>query len=124
MTDPRADAAGGPAPEHVTTDVVVVGGGVAGLVAALECARIGLAVTVLEQAERPGGSVGRIELDGLVLDSGAESFATRGGAAAGLIEHLGLADRVVSPNPAGASSTHTPRPCANASRARPPDAIG
>ncbi|MFC5789931.1 FAD-dependent oxidoreductase [Agromyces tardus] len=102
MTDPRADAAGGPAPEHVTTDVVVVGGGVAGLVAALECARIGLAVTVLEQAERPGGSVGRIELDGLVLDSGAESFATRGGSVAGLLEHLGLADRVVSPNPAGA----------------------
>ena len=102
MTDPRADAAGHPEPEHVTTDVVVVGGGIAGLVAALECAKLGLAVTVVEQADRPGGCVGRIELDGLALDSGAESFATRGGSVATLLESLGLSSAVVSPNPVGA----------------------
>lgn len=102
MTDPRADAAGHAEPEHVTTDVVVVGGGIAGLVAALECAKLGLAVTVLEQADRPGGCVGRIELDGLALDSGAESFATRGGSVATLLESLGLSSAVVSPNPVGA----------------------
>jgi oxygen-dependent protoporphyrinogen oxidase len=83
-------------------DVVVVGGGVAGLVAALECAKLGLAVTVIERAANAGGCVGRIELDGLSLDSGAESFATRGGAVAELVEALGLADEVVKPNPAGA----------------------
>ncbi|QAY72467.1 FAD-dependent oxidoreductase [Agromyces protaetiae] len=37
-----------------SADVVVIGGGVAGLVAALECAKIGLSVTVLERAEQPG----------------------------------------------------------------------
>ncbi len=88
--------------EHRTTDVVVVGGGVAGLVAALECAKVGLRVTVLERRDEIGGCVGRIELDGLTLDSGAESFATRGGAVAELLEQLGLADDIEKPNPAGA----------------------
>ena len=89
-------------PERRTTDVVVVGGGVAGLVAALECAKVGLRVTVLERRDAIGGCVGRIELDGLTLDSGAESFATRGGAVATLLEQLGLADDIAKPNPAGA----------------------
>ena len=79
-----------------------MGGGVAGLVAALECARVGLRVTVVERSDVLGGCVGRIELDGLTLDSGAESFATRGGTVAELIERLGLAGDIVDPNPAGA----------------------
>ncbi|WP_448808167.1 protoporphyrinogen oxidase [Agromyces bauzanensis] len=88
--------------EHRAADVVVIGGGVAGLVAALECARVGLQVTVIERRDGLGGCVGRIELDGLSLDSGAESFATRGGAVAELLESLGLADDIQKPNPAGA----------------------
>lgn len=89
-------------PAHRTTDVVVVGGGVAGLVGALECAKIGLKVTLLERRDVLGGCVGRLELDGLVLDSGAESFATRGGAVAELIAGLGLGGATSSPDPAGA----------------------
>lgn len=99
---PLGDSAGAVEPEVRTADVVVVGGGVAGLVAALECAKLGLGVVVIERGEEPGGCVGRIELDGLRLDSGAESFATRGGSVAELIESLGLSDEVVPPNPAGA----------------------
>ncbi|HZW41571.1 MAG TPA: protoporphyrinogen oxidase [Agromyces sp.] len=82
--------------------MVVVGGGVAGLVAALECAKVGLQVTLLERRDELGGCVGRIELDGLTLDSGAESFATRGGAVAELLTTLGLEADVVDPNRAGA----------------------
>lgn len=101
-SDPLVDPLATPAAEHRATDVVVVGGGVAGLVAGLECARLGLGVVVLEEAERPGGCVGRIDLDGLALDSGAESFATRNGSVAELLGRLGLEDRIVPPNGAGA----------------------
>ncbi|MGW9629994.1 protoporphyrinogen/coproporphyrinogen oxidase [Agromyces sp. NPDC055520] len=96
------ERATGAASARANADVVVVGGGVAGLVAALECAKVGLRVTVLERGEELGGCVGRIELDGLTLDSGAESFATRGGAVAELLGSLGLDVDIEQPNPAGA----------------------
>ena len=58
-------------------DVVVIGGGVAGLSAARECARVGLSVTVLEAGTVLGGALASHEVAGLTLDSGAESFAVR-----------------------------------------------
>ena len=85
-----------------TADVVEGGGGVVGLVAALECAKVGLQVTLIERRHELGGCVGRIELEGLTIDSGAESFATRGGSVAELLASLGLADDIVDPNRAGA----------------------
>ncbi|TFC41157.1 protoporphyrinogen oxidase [Cryobacterium sp. TMT2-10] len=83
-------------------DVIVIGGGVAGLVAARACARIGLSVTVLEATAALGGAVGSHEVAGLRLDSGAESFAVRRNAVAEFVDGLGLTDRIVAPNPAGA----------------------
>ncbi len=84
------------------TRVVVIGGGVAGLVAARDIARPGFDVTVLEAAGRLGGSVARHEVGRVVLDAGAESFATRGGHVAALIDELGLTGDVVAPLSAGA----------------------
>ncbi|MFC6356403.1 protoporphyrinogen/coproporphyrinogen oxidase [Luethyella okanaganae] len=78
-------------------DVVVVGAGVAGLVAARECLRVGLRVTILEARDLPGGCVGSHELAGLRLDSGAESFATRGGSVERLLDELGLGGQIVAP---------------------------
>ena len=89
----------GPA-RHV--DVVVVGGGVAGLVAARDLSRAGLGVLVLEGRDRLGGLVAAHEVAGIRLDAGAESFATRSPAVGDLIAELGLADQVVTPNPSGA----------------------
>ncbi|MGW4111258.1 FAD-dependent oxidoreductase [Actinosynnema sp. NPDC004786] len=43
----------------VTTDLLVVGAGTAGLPAAIEAARAGLRVTVVEQADRAGGTLWR-----------------------------------------------------------------
>ncbi len=83
-------------------DAVVVGAGVSGLVAARDLAAGGLRVLVVEQRATPGGSVGRHEVAGLTLDSGAESFATRGGAVAALVDELGLGTRIVAPDPRGA----------------------
>ena len=56
-------------------DAVVVGGGVAGLVAAFELARRGLRPVVVEAGAELGGVVRRHGVAGVVLDAGAESFA-------------------------------------------------
>jgi oxygen-dependent protoporphyrinogen oxidase len=57
---------------------------------------------VLEASDRLGGSVGRVNVGGMTVDSRAESFATRGGHVAGLIDELGLSDQIVEPLAAGA----------------------
>jgi len=83
-------------------DVVVIGGGIAGLVAARECAHIGLKVAILEATDAVGGAVASHEVAGLTLDSGAESFAVRQGSVADFVSGLGLTEQIVAPNPAGA----------------------
>ncbi|UWF77384.1 protoporphyrinogen/coproporphyrinogen oxidase [Microbacterium neungamense] len=88
--------------------VVVIGGGIGGLVAARECAKVGMPVTVLEAEERLGGAVRSATLDGLVVDAGAESFATRGGHVRRLVEELGLGEAIVSPEGGGAWLTGIP----------------
>ncbi|WP_309066163.1 protoporphyrinogen/coproporphyrinogen oxidase [Microbacterium sp.] len=82
--------------------VVVIGGGIGGLVAARECAKVGMRVTLLEAADALGGSIRSAELDGVVVDTGAESFATRGGHVRALVDELGLSDAVVAPGGGGA----------------------
>lgn len=76
--------------EIETLDAVVVGGGVAGLVAAYRLSQNGLAVTVFEARGRPGGLVFGDDLGGITVDLGAESFAKRVPAAAALCRELGL----------------------------------
>ncbi|WP_129782760.1 protoporphyrinogen/coproporphyrinogen oxidase [Promicromonospora panici] len=77
----------------LTTDAVVVGAGIGGLVAAHALAEHGLRVVVLEAAHRAGGPIrgGSFgSLPGVPLDLGAESFAVRGGVVEELAEKLGL----------------------------------
>lgn len=90
------------APAGRPANVIVVGGGVAGLVAARDLARAGVPVTVLESSDRFGGQLQRHTVGGIELDAGAEAFATRGGTVQALAEELGLADAVVAPSAAGA----------------------
>jgi oxygen-dependent protoporphyrinogen oxidase len=85
-------------PRHV----VVLGAGAAGLVAALDCARVGIRVTVVDRAPEPGGCVATETVAGIRVDVGAESYATRGGTVRALVDSLGLADAVVTPAGAGA----------------------
>ncbi|MGI8665490.1 MAG: NAD(P)/FAD-dependent oxidoreductase [Jatrophihabitans sp.] len=51
-------------------DVVIVGAGMAGLVAAVELSRAGRQVLLLESADRPGGRVSTDLVDGFRLDRG------------------------------------------------------
>ncbi|KIS26476.1 protoporphyrinogen oxidase [Arthrobacter sp. SPG23] len=89
-------------PEPSVTTAVVVGGGISGLLSALELAKAGRQVTVLEAGEAWGGCVGSHVVGGLTLDSGAESFATRSSAVADLAAELGIAGSIVAPHPGGA----------------------
>jgi len=84
------------------TDTVVLGGGVAGLVAARALARAGRDVVLLEAGPELGGTVSALTVDGVTVDSGAESFATRRGTVLALLAELGLDGDVVQPDPAGA----------------------
>jgi oxygen-dependent protoporphyrinogen oxidase len=107
VSDPLRASSAGPESSPSISDagralVVVVGGGVAGLVAARELARGGARVLLLEASGRLGGEVGRHTVAGIDLDSGAESFATRGGTVAAYLDELGLADDVVLPDGRGA----------------------
>ncbi|HLP23110.1 MAG TPA: FAD-dependent oxidoreductase, partial [Microbacteriaceae bacterium] len=72
------------------TSRVVVGGGLAGLLAALRASDRGERVTVLESAPRPGGLIRSESLSGVWVDVGAESFATTTPAMFRLIDELGL----------------------------------
>lgn len=62
----------------------------------------GASVTLLEARDSLGGSVSHHVVGGIVLDAGAESFATRGGTVAALATKLGLADEIVQPTDRGA----------------------
>ncbi len=57
--------------------VIVIGAGVGGLVAALLLASRGLAVTVVERADAPGGKMREVEAGGLRLDAGPTVFTMR-----------------------------------------------
>ncbi|MGB0094206.1 MAG: FAD-dependent oxidoreductase, partial [Solirubrobacteraceae bacterium] len=54
--------------------VLVVGGGLAGITAALDCAAGGAVVTLLEVRPRLGGAAYSFERDGLWLDNGQHVF--------------------------------------------------
>ncbi|MFI8632690.1 protoporphyrinogen/coproporphyrinogen oxidase [Microbacterium sp. NPDC077663] len=76
--------------------VAVVGGGVAGLVAALECAKLGIRVTLFEAAEQLGGIVASAELGGRRVDVAADGFRVAPGALSDLFDELGLRDAIVT----------------------------
>lgn len=84
------------------TDVLIVGGGIAGLTIAWECARGGAAVTLLEAEPRTGGLLAGGAVDGIRVDFGAESFALRTSGVADLIADAALAATMTEPRPGGA----------------------
>jgi oxygen-dependent protoporphyrinogen oxidase len=86
--------------------VVVIGGGMAGLVAGYQLTRHGLRPLVLEAGDQIGGAVARHTVAGIELDAGAESFAVARPAVTDLLTDLGMAESIAQPSSAGAWVRH------------------
>jgi hydroxysqualene dehydroxylase len=74
--------------------VCVVGGGLAGMAAALACADAGAAVTLVERRRRLGGATWSFRHNGLWFDNGQHVFLRCCTAYRAFLERLGVADRV------------------------------
>ncbi|WP_068264756.1 protoporphyrinogen oxidase [Janibacter limosus] len=85
--------------------VVVIGGGLAGLATAhhLLRSRPDIDLTLLDGGDRVGGKVRQQGVGGVRVDVGAESVVASSVAAQELFDELGLAGRVVHPEPVPAS---------------------
>jgi squalene-associated FAD-dependent desaturase len=78
--------------------VVVVGGGLAGITAALDCADAGLRVTLLERRPRLGGATWSFERHGAWFDNGQHVFLRCCTEYRALLDRIGAADGVVLQN--------------------------
>ena len=76
-------------------DVLIIGGGIAGLAAAYECRTRGLQPIVLEALPRAGGVIVTEHVDGFVIDGGPDSMLVQKPAAVQLCREIGIEDRLV-----------------------------
>jgi len=77
------------------TDVVVVGAGISGLVAAWRLEQAGYGVRLLEASERIGGNVGTINESGYVMELGPYSFPASADAIWCLVEDLNFEEMLL-----------------------------
>jgi len=68
--------------------VAIVGAGIAGLAAAIDLARAGVAVTLFDKGCHPGGRVATRIIDGFTFNHGAQFAAARGPGFASLVAEL------------------------------------
>ncbi len=78
------------------SQVIIVGGGIAGLSAAFELHRRGISFTLLEAGSRAGGVVLSEQIDGFTIDAGPDSLLVQKPEGIRLCEELGLKDRLVA----------------------------
>src|SRR3954469_17135535 len=80
-------------------DVVVVGGGIAGLAAAFELRKRGRSFVILERAARTGGVIISETVGRFVVDGGPDALLTQKPEGIALCEELGIASRLVPTKP-------------------------
>jgi oxygen-dependent protoporphyrinogen oxidase len=80
-------------------EVVVVGGGITGLAAAYRLVRPDLHVTLIEAGGRLGGAMRTVQIEGVTLEGGPDSFLTRKPWAETLARELGLAADLIATRP-------------------------
>jgi protoporphyrinogen/coproporphyrinogen III oxidase len=84
-------------PTDARPQVVIVGGGIAGLAAAFFLRDEPVLVTVLEGSPRLGGKLSVSEIAGVAVDEGAEALLITRPEGTGLIAELGLGEERVEP---------------------------
>jgi oxygen-dependent protoporphyrinogen oxidase len=84
-------------PSTARPNVVIVGGGIAGLAAAFFLRDEPVRVTVLEGSPRLGGKLSVSAVAGVAVDEGAEALLVTRPEGTGLIAEVGLADERVAP---------------------------
>jgi phytoene dehydrogenase-like protein len=87
--------------DEATTEVLVVGGGLAGLAAATTAARSGRRVLLLEARSEPGGRARTTEQDGFLLNEGPHALYA-GGEALPVLRELGVEPKGTTPPTKGA----------------------
>ena len=80
-------------------DVVIVGGGIAGLATAYELQRRGISSRVLERSGRPGGVIVSERVEGFTIDAGPDALLIQKPDGIKLCQELGLGSRLVSTLP-------------------------
>ncbi|HEX7485810.1 MAG TPA: protoporphyrinogen oxidase [Vicinamibacterales bacterium] len=75
-------------------DVIIVGGGIAGLATAYELHRRGVAFRLLERTGRPGGVILTEQVDGFTFDAGPDALLIQKPAAITMCKDLGIGDRL------------------------------
>lgn len=78
--------------------VAVIGGGLAGIAAALQLGERGARVHLIEKASRLGGKVDEVSVDGIVIPRAADNFLARRHEVSDLADRLGLANELTSPS--------------------------
>jgi oxygen-dependent protoporphyrinogen oxidase len=77
-------------------DVIIVGGGIAGLAAGYELQKRGVPFVILERAARAGGVILSEEIDGFTIDAGPDALLTQKPEGIALCEELGLGGRLIA----------------------------
>src|ERR1700727_2869042 len=78
--------------------VAVIGGGIAGVSAAYELARLGAEFVLYEASDRLGGIVETVRRDGFVVECGPDSWVTEKPWARELALELGLENEIIPSN--------------------------
>ena len=87
MSQAAQPESGRPVP---TGSIAVIGGGLAGLLAAWRLEQAGVSVTVLEGASRLGGAVKTLSQGGYLHEQAASSFLAKPGGMLALCQELGV----------------------------------
>src|SRR3954471_7981199 len=80
-------------------DVVVIGGGIAGLTAAYDLNRRGISFVLLEGTGRAGGVIVSEQVAPFTIDAGPDALLIQKPDGIKLCQELGLGDRLVSTKP-------------------------